>query len=75
VLRLNGGYRTLGVQNLRAGTVLKLGTPADYSNYELSSRTAQIYNDSQNYYDVLQRELVNTYQVLDAAIQDQALLR
>ncbi len=70
VLRLNGGYRTLNVQNLNEGTVLKLGTPADYSNYDLSTRTAQIYNDSQYYFDVLQRELTSTYKALDTAEQD-----
>jgi hypothetical protein len=75
VLRLNGGYRSLGVQNLRAGTVLKLGTPADYSNYELSSRTAQIYNDSQYYFNVLQSELTSTYEAMDAVLQKQELLR
>jgi general secretion pathway protein D len=75
VLRLNGGYRSLGVQNLRAGTVLKLGTPADYSNYELSSRTAQIYNDSQYYFNVLQSELTSTYEAMDTVLQKQELLR
>jgi general secretion pathway protein D len=74
VLRLNGGYPVLTVQSLAPGTVLKLGTPADYTNYKLSVRTAQIYEYTNRYFDILQQELARTYRALDTVEKSRELL-